>query len=127
MTVLGARRDICARVEGVDQVFGSDRLKDLLALCDFMVLALAATAETIGLIGATQIARTRCGVLSYQRCKGQQSEGGIHRDHAAPPNLAALYSGRATGTAQQLLFSSYSIEGRLASVRIRTRSPEFRK
>ncbi|WP_247560379.1 NAD(P)-dependent oxidoreductase [Bradyrhizobium sp. 138] len=39
MTVLGARRDVCARVEGVDQVFGSDQLKDLLALCDFVVLA----------------------------------------------------------------------------------------
>jgi phosphoglycerate dehydrogenase-like enzyme len=59
MTVVGSKRDISVPVEGVDQLFASDALHDLLPLCDFVVLALPATPDTVGLIGAAEIARMR--------------------------------------------------------------------
>ncbi|MBZ9603077.1 D-2-hydroxyacid dehydrogenase [Phyllobacterium chamaecytisi] len=59
MTVIGSKRDISVPVDGVDRLFAFDALDDLLPLCDFVVLALPATAETVGLIGATEIARMR--------------------------------------------------------------------
>ncbi|WP_456749402.1 NAD(P)-dependent oxidoreductase [Bradyrhizobium sp. USDA 4341] len=40
-------------------MFASDAFNDLLPLCDFVVLALPSTAETVGLIGAREIARMR--------------------------------------------------------------------
>lgn len=55
MTVFGSKRDVSASVEGVDRLFASDALRDLLPLCDFVALAVPATAETKGLIGATEI------------------------------------------------------------------------
>lgn len=55
MTVFGSKRDVSASVEGVDRLFASDALRDLLPLCDFVVLAVPATAETKGLIGAPEI------------------------------------------------------------------------
>lgn len=59
MTVVGSKRDISVPVEGVDRVFISDALQALLPLCDFVVLAVPATAETEGLIGAAEIACMR--------------------------------------------------------------------
>lgn len=59
MTVVGSKRDISAPVEGVDRLFASDALEDLLPLCDFVVLAVPATADTVGLIGAAEIACMR--------------------------------------------------------------------
>ncbi|MGX1350588.1 phosphoglycerate dehydrogenase-like enzyme [Bradyrhizobium elkanii] len=59
MTVVGSKRDISVPVECVDRLFGSDALQDLLPLCDFVVLAVPATAETVGLIGAAEIAYMR--------------------------------------------------------------------
>ncbi|SFN92617.1 Phosphoglycerate dehydrogenase [Bradyrhizobium sp. Rc3b] len=59
MTVLGAKRDISVPVEGIDRLFGSNELKDLLPLCDFVVLAVPATPETVGLIGVDEIACMR--------------------------------------------------------------------
>ncbi|MFC7698453.1 D-2-hydroxyacid dehydrogenase [Bradyrhizobium sp. GCM10028915] len=59
MTVLGAKRDISVSVEGIDRLFGSDELKGLLPLCDFVVLSVPATPETAGLIGADEIACMR--------------------------------------------------------------------
>ncbi|MCP3371828.1 D-2-hydroxyacid dehydrogenase [Bradyrhizobium cajani] len=59
MTVLGSKRDISTPVEGVDRLFASESLKDLLPLCDFVVVAVPGTAETVGLIGATEIACMR--------------------------------------------------------------------
>lgn len=57
MTVVGSKRDISAPVEGVDRLFASDALEDLLPLCDFVVLAVPTTPDTKGLIGAAEIAR----------------------------------------------------------------------
>ncbi|MCS3765675.1 MULTISPECIES: D-2-hydroxyacid dehydrogenase [Bradyrhizobium] len=59
MTVVGSRRNISLPTEGVDQLFGSDELRDLLPLCDFVVLAVPATPETVGIIGAAEISRMR--------------------------------------------------------------------
>lgn len=59
MTVVGSKRDVSAPVEGVDQLFASDALDELLPLCDFVVLALPATPDTVGLIDAIKIARMR--------------------------------------------------------------------
>ncbi|TFV35874.1 D-2-hydroxyacid dehydrogenase [Bradyrhizobium niftali] len=59
MTVVGSRRDPSQTAEGVDRVFGSHELKEMLPLCDFVVLAVPATTETIGLIGAAEIANMR--------------------------------------------------------------------
>ncbi|WP_404294923.1 D-2-hydroxyacid dehydrogenase (plasmid) [Microvirga sp. RSM25] len=59
MTVVGSKRDISVPVDGVDGLFASDALEDLLPLCDFVVLALPATPETVGLIGAAELARMR--------------------------------------------------------------------
>ncbi|MCK1487749.1 D-2-hydroxyacid dehydrogenase [Bradyrhizobium sp. 193] len=59
MIVLGAKRAISVPAEGVDRLFGSDQLKDLLPLCDFVVLAVPATPETVGLMGADEIACMR--------------------------------------------------------------------
>lgn len=59
MTVVGSKRDISVPVEGVDKLFASDALRDLLPLCDFVVLALPATTETVGLFGAAELSRMR--------------------------------------------------------------------
>lgn len=59
MTVVGSKRDVSVPVEGVDRLFGSDALHDLLPLCDFVVLAVPATPDTVGLIGAAEIACMR--------------------------------------------------------------------
>lgn len=57
MAVIGSKRNVSTPVEGVDRLFSSDALKDLLPLCDFVVLAVPSTKETTGLIGAAEIAR----------------------------------------------------------------------
>ncbi|MGY8638504.1 D-2-hydroxyacid dehydrogenase [Bradyrhizobium sp. 14AA] len=70
MTVVGSKRDISVPVEGVDQLFASDALHDLLPLCDFVVLALPATADTVGLIGAAEIARMKSGAFLINIARG---------------------------------------------------------
>ncbi|MDA9505030.1 hydroxyacid dehydrogenase [Bradyrhizobium sp. CCBAU 11386] len=59
MTVVGSKRDVSGLVDCVDRLFAPDALKEMLPLCDFVVLALPATATTVGLIGAAEIARMR--------------------------------------------------------------------
>ncbi|PJG50625.1 D-2-hydroxyacid dehydrogenase [Bradyrhizobium forestalis] len=59
MTVVGSKRDTSAPVDGVDKLFGSDELRNLLPLCDFVVVAVPGTSETVGLIGAGEIACMR--------------------------------------------------------------------
>lgn len=59
MTVIGSKRDVSVSVEGVDRLFASDALHNLLPLCDFVVLAVPATPDTVGLIGAAEIACMR--------------------------------------------------------------------
>lgn len=59
MTVVGSKRDVSVPVEGVDRLFASDALHDLLPRCDFVVLAVPATPDTVGLIGVAEIACMR--------------------------------------------------------------------
>ncbi|MGY4362934.1 phosphoglycerate dehydrogenase-like enzyme [Bradyrhizobium sp. i1.3.1] len=71
MTVVGSKQDTSAHVEGVDRLFASDALGELLPLCDFVVLALPATASTVGLIGAPEIARMRREAFLINIARGQ--------------------------------------------------------
>lgn len=57
MSVVGVKRDISTPIEGVDRLFAPDALQDLLPICDFVALAVPSTQDTVGLIGAAQIAR----------------------------------------------------------------------
>ncbi|MGY4408398.1 phosphoglycerate dehydrogenase-like enzyme [Bradyrhizobium sp. LB7.1] len=57
MTVLGAKRDVTTPINGVHRLFAPDALHEMLPLCDFVVLAVPSTPDTIGLIGAAQLAR----------------------------------------------------------------------
>lgn len=59
MTVIGSKRDVSVQVEAVDRLFPSDALHDLLPLCDFVVLAVPATPDTVGLLGAAEIGLMR--------------------------------------------------------------------
>lgn len=59
MTVVGSDRETSVSVEGVDHLFPSDALRELLPLCDFVVLAVPATVETVGLVGAAELASMR--------------------------------------------------------------------
>ncbi|MCK1592103.1 D-2-hydroxyacid dehydrogenase [Bradyrhizobium sp. 169] len=70
MTVVGSKRDTSVPVEGVDRLFASDALADLLPLCDFVVLALPATQDTVRLIGPSEIARIRPGAFLINIARG---------------------------------------------------------
>lgn len=59
MTVVGSKQDVSAPVDGVDQLFASDALEELLPLCDFVVLAVPATPKTLGLMSGARLARMR--------------------------------------------------------------------
>jgi len=54
MKVLGVRRVPESPVPFVDQIYGPDGLYDLLAACDWVVVALPLTAETEGMIGESE-------------------------------------------------------------------------
>ena len=58
MKVIGVRRTP-APVEAVDQVFGPERLAEMLSLCDFAVLVVPATPETYHMIGRSEILAMR--------------------------------------------------------------------
>jgi phosphoglycerate dehydrogenase-like enzyme len=59
MAVLGTRRNASQPVQGVDQLFAADALKEMLSLCDFVVVAVPSTSETVGLLGAAEFACMR--------------------------------------------------------------------
>jgi len=59
MTVLGTRRNASQPVQGVDQLFAADALKEMLPFCDFVVVAVPSTSETVGLLGAAEFACMR--------------------------------------------------------------------
>jgi phosphoglycerate dehydrogenase-like enzyme len=59
MTVVGTKRDVTVPVEGVDRLFAADALHEMLPLCDFVVVALPSTPDTIGTIGAAELARMK--------------------------------------------------------------------
>ena len=59
MTVLGTRRNASQLLQGVDQVFAANALKEMLPFCDFVVAAVPSTSETVGLLGAAEFACMR--------------------------------------------------------------------
>ncbi|MBH5392163.1 D-2-hydroxyacid dehydrogenase [Bradyrhizobium sp. CNPSo 4019] len=59
MRVVGSKRNVAEVIEGVDQLFGPNELDKLLPVCDFVVLAVPSTSDTVGLIGATELSRMR--------------------------------------------------------------------
>lgn len=70
MTVVGSKRDVSVPIDGVDRLFASDALEELLPLCDFVVLAVPATPETVGLIGGAEIARMRSSAYLINVARG---------------------------------------------------------
>ncbi|KRP99761.1 hydroxyacid dehydrogenase [Bradyrhizobium pachyrhizi] len=71
MTVVGSKRDVCVPVDGVDRLFASNALDEMLPLCHFVVLAVPATSTTVGLIGAAEIARMRRDAFLINIARGQ--------------------------------------------------------
>ena len=59
MNVLGIRKHPENKVPSVDNMYGPEKLHDLLPLADFVVLTLPLTAETRGLIGAEEFRAMR--------------------------------------------------------------------
>lgn len=53
--VLGVRRDPTVGAEGVESMFGPDRLLDLLPRADFVVITVPLTEETRGMIGEREL------------------------------------------------------------------------
>lgn len=54
MTVVGVKRTP-APADGVSRIFGPDRLREMLPLCDFVVLVVPATPETRRMIGEAEL------------------------------------------------------------------------
>ncbi|KRR28392.1 D-2-hydroxyacid dehydrogenase [Bradyrhizobium retamae] len=59
MTVYGTKKNISVPVEGIDRLFSASDLKSMLPLCDFVVLALPGTPDTVRTIGGAEIACLR--------------------------------------------------------------------
>jgi phosphoglycerate dehydrogenase-like enzyme len=59
MTVVGSKRNVHKTVDGVDRLFQPSGLNELLPLCDFVVLAVPGTPDTIGLLGRAEFGLMR--------------------------------------------------------------------
>ncbi|MDQ3512914.1 MAG: D-2-hydroxyacid dehydrogenase [Chloroflexota bacterium] len=83
-----ARHDAPGRAAelGVDRVFPPDRLRDMLAGCDALVLAMPHTDETDGMIGAAELATMRPGAVLVNIARGAVID--------EPALVAALRSGQ---------------------------------
>ena len=91
--VLAARRTYVPgqAVPNVDQVFPSHRLNDMLAECDYVVVAVSLTGETRGMIGQDQFDAMKPGAFFINVSRGEVV------DEAAL--LASLNNGRLGGAA----------------------------
>lgn len=70
LRVLGVRRHP-SPVEGVEEVFGPDRLREALARADWVVLACPLTPETRGLIGRAELAAMKPGAALINLARGE--------------------------------------------------------
>lgn len=59
MKVIGVRRNPSISVDGIDEMYGTDRLLELLPRADFVVLTVPHTRETEGLIGPRELRAMR--------------------------------------------------------------------
>ncbi len=93
MRVVAARRTyIPGQVApNIDQVFPSNRLNDMLAQCDYLVVAVSLTGETRGMIGRDQFDAMKPGAFFINVSRGE-----VVDEEAL---LAALKSGRLGGAA----------------------------
>lgn len=69
MQVLATRRNPVAD-EWADEVWGNDRLHDLLPLCDYIVLAMPLTPETRHMIGETELALCKSSAVLVNIARG---------------------------------------------------------
>lgn len=91
MRVIGLRRSGGAAPPFVDGLLPLDRLAELLAAADYLVICTPLTAQTRGLIGERELALMKPGAVLVNIARG-----GIVNEQAL---LAALHSGRLAGAA----------------------------
>ena len=93
MRVLAARRTYIhgQDVPNVDQVFPSDRLNEMLAQCDYVVVAVSLTEETRGMIGGAEFGAMKPGAFFINVSRGEVVDEATLVD--------ALKSGRLSGAA----------------------------
>jgi phosphoglycerate dehydrogenase-like enzyme len=90
--VVGMRRTPGASAEPLlDDVYGPDGLPRLLELSDYVVLCVPHTPETVGLMGAAQLARMRRGAVLINVARGSVVD--------EPALIEALRSGHLSGAA----------------------------
>jgi len=70
MRVLGSRRKPGRAVAGVDRLYPARKLKDMLAQADVVVVSVAGTPETAGMIGAAELAAMKRGALLVNVARG---------------------------------------------------------
>jgi phosphoglycerate dehydrogenase-like enzyme len=90
MRVIGVRRGAAA-TEGVDVQFSPERLDDVLRQSDYVVLSVPHTSETVGMIGASQLA-----LLKPEAVLINIARGGVIDE---PGLIEALRTGRLGGAA----------------------------
>lgn len=90
MAVVGVNRSGAA-VEGLDEVHPFGRLHVLLPRCDFLLLAVPATPETVGLLDDAALRRMKPGACLLNFARGSVVE--------EPALIAALREGRLGGAA----------------------------
>lgn len=89
MTVLAVRRRPDHASDVADEVWGRDRLPEMLERSDFVVLCAPQTRETTGLIGATELARMKPHAVIVNIGRGALID--------EPALIAALETGRIAG------------------------------
>ena len=89
MRVLAARRTYVPgqAVPNVDEVFPSDRINEMLAQCDYVVVAVSLTEETRGMIGKAQFDAMKARRLLHQRLarRGRRRSAAPRRPQDRPP------------------------------------------
>jgi glyoxylate/hydroxypyruvate reductase A len=88
---IGVRRSPGASHDGVDAVYGPDGLDTVLRESDYLVLCVPHTAETVGLLGAAEIASIKRGAVLINIARGSVIN--------EPALIDALRSGQLGGAA----------------------------
>ena len=70
MRVIGSRRRVGGRVDGVDRLFGPEHLEELLGEADYVVLTVPLTPASRGLIGAAQIRAMKASAVLVNVARG---------------------------------------------------------
>ena len=89
MRVIGIRRS--GADSGVDEVFRPEQLAEVLERSDYLVLSVPHTAETVGLLGARELARMKPGAVLINIARGSVLD--------EPALIESLRSGRLGGAA----------------------------